>query len=192
MTIKRDHCAQMLCKYLSPDALAIGGLGTAGRTWRAQQPKQPTYYASDPMGMGLSLALGLALARPKQDVLYVGGDGDLAMSLGCLLTVVGSNVRNLKIAIFDNRRYETGGGLPIAGSDHYSLAAIARGAGFPYAVEVSDEAALEDRVRDFYAETGIAFLALRVEMEAAPYGPPPAWSQAEDRAVFMRRLAGEI
>lgn len=192
MTIKRDRCAEILCRYLSPNALVIGGLGTSGRTWRAQNPKQPTYYASDPMGMGLSLALGLALARSKQEVLYVGGDGDLVMSLGCLLTVVGAKVGNLKIAIFDNRRYETGGGLPIAGSDDYSLAKIAQGAGFAFAVEVADEALLEERVRAFYAEKGAAFLALRVEMEAAPYGPPPAWSQAEDRAIFMRRLAGEI
>jgi sulfopyruvate decarboxylase subunit beta len=192
VSLKRDLCAQLLCRHLSPDALVIGGLGTAGRTWRAQQPKQPTYYASDPMGMGLSLALGLALARPKHEVLYVGGDGDLVMSLGCLLTVVGSNVGNLKIAIFDNRRYETGGGLPIAGSDHYSLAEIARGAGFAFAVEVANETELDGRVREFFAAIGLALLALRVEMEAAPYGPPPAWSQAEDRAVFMRRLAGEI
>jgi len=192
MTMKRDMCARVLCSHLRPDALVIGGLGTSGRAWRAQQPKQPSYYASDPMGMGLALALGLALARPQHEVLYVGGDGDLVMSLGCLLTVVGSNARNLKIAIFDNRRYETGGGLPIAGADHYSLAAIARGAGFSFAIDVADEAELEDQVRAFLAEKGAAFLALRVEMEAAPYGPPPAWSQAEDRAVFMRRLAGEI
>lgn len=192
MTIKRDLVGELLARHLGADALVIGGLGTSGRTWRTQRPQQATYYASDPMGIGVALALGLALARPKQDVLYVGGDGDLVMNFGSLLTVVGSNVRNLKIAIFDNRRYETGGGSPLPGAEHYSLADIARGAGFPFAAEVAAEAELESRVRLFLAAPGLAFLACRVDMEAAPYGPPPAWSQAEDRAVFMRRLAGEL
>jgi hypothetical protein len=101
-------------------------------------------------------------------------------------------VRNLKIAIFDNRRYETGGGAPLPGSAHYSLAALAKAAGFPFAVEVANEAELDATVRQFYGQNGIAFMAMRVEMEPSPYGPPPAWSQAEDRAVFMRQLAGEI
>ena len=192
MSIKRDVCGQLLKTHLSKDALVVAGLGSSGRTWRSQQASQPSYYVSDPMGIGVSMALGLALARPNQEILYVGGDGDLVMNLGSLLTVVGANVRNLKLAIFDNRRYETGGGAPLPGSSHYSLAALAQGAGFPYAVEVANEAELDPTVRQFYSQNGVAFLAMRVEMEASPYGPPPVWSQAEDRAVFMRRLAGEI
>lgn len=192
MSIKRDVCGRLLKTHLSRDALVVAGLGTSGRTWRSQQASQPAYYVSDPMGVGVSMSLGVALARPKQEILYVGGDGDLVMNLGSLLTVVGANVRNLKIAIFDNRRYETGGGAPLPGSDHYSLAALAKAAGFPFAVEVGDEAELDATVRQFYGQNGLAFLALRVEMEASPYGPPPAWSQAEDRAVFMRQLAGGI
>ena len=191
MSIKRDICGHLLKKYLHPDAIVVGGLGTAGRAWRAQQAENPTYYVSDPMGLGVTLALGLALARPRRDILYIGGDGDLVMNLGSLLTVVGSNVRNLKIVIFDNRRYETGGGAPLAGADHYSLEAIARAAGFVYAAAVVDPNEAEVRVKEFFAQNGLAFLAFRIEAEASPYGPPPAWSQAEDRAVFMRRLADE-
>ena len=192
MSLQRDLVGRTLAYHLDADALVIGGLGTSGRTWRAQQAKQPTYYASDPMGIGVALALGLALAQAKRPILYLGGDGDLVMNLGSLLTVVGAKVGNLRIAIFDNRRYETGGGAPLPGAGDYSLAAIARGAGFPFAAEVTDEAELDGRVREFLAAPGPAFLACRVEMEAAPYGPPPVWSQAEDRAVFMRRLSGEM
>jgi thiamine pyrophosphate-dependent acetolactate synthase large subunit-like protein len=192
MSVKRDDCARLLRTHLRTDALVVGGLGTSGRAWRAQDAPHPTYYVSDPMGIGVTMALGLALAQPQREILYLGGDGDLVMNLGSLLTVVGAKIANLKIAIFDNRRYETGGGLPLAGSDHYSLAAIARSSGFHYAEEAGDPSTLEACIRQFLGENGLAFLALRVEMEPSPYGPPPAWSQAEDRAVFMRRLAGEI
>jgi len=190
--LKRDRVGGLIRKHLTEDALVIGGLGSAGRTWREQLAPHASYYASDPMGLGLTMALGLALAQPSRQVFYLGGDGDLVMNLGGLLTVVGSGVRNLKIGIFDNRRYETGGGQSLAGADHYSLAGIARQAGFPYAVAADSDDNLEDLIKEFLAQPGLAFVAFRIVIEASPYGPPPVWSQAEDRAVFMRKLAGEI
>lgn len=190
--LRRALVGGLLKKHLHEDALVIGGLGSAGRTWREQNAPHPTYFASDPMGAGLMMALGLALAQPERPVFYIGGDGDLVMNLGCLLTVVGSGATNLKIAIFDNGRYETGGGQSLAGSGSYSLAGIAAQAGFPHAVAVSDPDKVEDDVIGFFAQPGLAFAAFAIAVEASPYGPPPRWSQAEDRAVFMRRLAGEI
>lgn len=190
--LRRGFVGGLLRKHLDAEALVIGGLGSAGRTWREQNAPHPTYYASDPMGAGVMMALGLALAQPQRPVFYVGGDGDLVMNLGCLLTVVGSGVANLKIAIFDNGRYETGGGQSLAGSGAYSLAGIAAQSGFPYAIAIEEAEAAEEQIIRFLGEPGIAFAAFKIAMEASPYGPPPRWSQAEDRAVFMRRLAGEI
>jgi thiamine pyrophosphate-dependent acetolactate synthase large subunit-like protein len=190
--IKRDHAGKSFRTHLKPDALVIGGLGSAGRTWREQKAPHLTYYASDPMGTGVTMALGLALAQPGREIFYVGGDGDLLMNLGCLLTVAGSGVTNLKIAIFDNQRYETGGGQALPGAGSYSLADIAKHAGFPYAQAADDPEAADGAIRAFLDYPGLAFLALRIAIEASPYGPPPQWSQAEDRAVFMRRLAGEL
>jgi len=192
MMLRRGFVGGLLRKHLSPEALVIGGLGSAGRTWREQNAPQPTYYASDPMGAGVMMALGLALAQPKRTVFYVGGDGDLVMNLGCLLTVVGSGASNLKIAIFDNGRYETGGGQSLAGSGSYSLAGIAGQSGFPHAESIDDPDTAEAAVIRLLTQDGLAFAAFSIAVEASPYGPPPRWSQAEDRAIFMRRLAGEI
>ncbi len=189
--LKRDLVGKLFRRCLTPDALVVGGLGSAGRTWREQAAPHATYYASDPMGAGAMIALGLALARPQGQVFYIGGDGDLVMNLGCLLTIVGSGASNLKMAIFDNRRYETGGEQALAAAGRYSLSEIARNAGFPYSVSVAEAEALEPAIRSFLDQPGLAFMALRVATEASPYGAPPQWSQAEDRAVFMRRLAEE-
>jgi thiamine pyrophosphate-dependent acetolactate synthase large subunit-like protein len=187
--MKRDFCGKLIRKYLSEDALVFCSLGSAGRTWRAQQARQPSYYGSDPMGVSMAMALGLALAQPKREVLLISGDGDLVMNLGSLLTAVGSNVRNLKVIIFDNGRYETGGGQPLAAAGAYSLAAIARGAGFPYAVDLVDEDRTEDEIRTFLARNGLAFLALRIDTEASPYPPAPPMAQIDERVLFMQRLA---
>jgi thiamine pyrophosphate-dependent acetolactate synthase large subunit-like protein len=187
--MKRDFCGKLIRKYLDENALVFCSLGSAGRTWRAQQAPQPSYYGSDPMGVSMAMALGLALAQPKRAVLLISGDGDLVMNLGSLLTVVGSNVINLKVIIFDNGRYETGGGQPLAAAGAYSLAAIARGAGFPYAVDVREEDKTEPEIRAFFASDGLAFLALRIDAEASPYPPAPPSAQVDERVIFMQRLA---
>jgi thiamine pyrophosphate-dependent acetolactate synthase large subunit-like protein len=187
--MKRDLCGKAIKKYLKPDALVYSGLGTASRTWRAQDTPQVTYYGSDPMGVSVSMALGLALAQPKRDVLLISGDGDFVMGLGCLLTVVGSKAQNLKILIFDNGRYETGGSQILAAAESYSFAAIARGAGFAYAVDIRDDATAEKSIQEFLGQPGLAFAAVRIDTEASPYPPAPAMAQVEERALFMRRLA---
>lgn len=189
--MKRDLCGKVIKKYLKPDVLVYCGLGTASRTWRAQEAPHITYYGTDPMGISVPMALGLALAQPKRDVLLVCGDGDFVMGLGSLLTVVGSRVQNLKILIFDNNRYETGGGQMLAAADSYSFAAIARGAGFAYAVDVRDDGTAEKSIQDFLAQPGLALAAVQIDTEASPYPPAPAMAQVEERALFMARLAKE-
>ena len=187
--MKRDLCGKTIRKYIRPDALVYCGLGTASRTWRAQEAPQLTYYGSDPMGISVSMALGLAVSQPTREVLLIVGDGDFAMSLGSLLTVVGSKVRNLKILIFDNGRYETGGSQKLVAADTYSFATIARGAGFPYAVDLREDAKVDGAIREFLAQAGLALIAVRIDTEASPYPPAPAMAQVEERALFMQRLA---
>lgn len=187
--MQRDLCAQAIRHCLKPDALVYCGLGTASRTWRAQGAPQISYYGSDPMGVSVSMALGLALAQPRRDVLLLAGDGDFVMGLGSLLTVIGSEVQNLKILIFDNGRYETGGSQSLPAATKYSLAAIALGAGFQYAVNVQDDSTAERDIQQFLAQPGLAFAAVRIDAEASPYPPAPAQAQAEERTLFMTRLA---
>ncbi len=87
--MKRSVCAALVKARVGPEDLVVCGLGSAGRAWREQRAPNLTYYASDPMGMGPSLSLGLALAQPERQVVLLEGDGDLAMSKGVLIIVGG-------------------------------------------------------------------------------------------------------
>lgn len=186
--MKRDLCGRALRAALAPSAIVCASLGSAGRTWRAQSATNASYYCSDPMGMAMPTALGLALAQPARQVVFIGGDGDFAMSLGCLLTIVGAAPANLKLMVFDNARYETGGGQPLAGAGRYSLPALARGAGIAWAERVDSPDEAEDAIARFLAQPGLAFLAVGIDAEPSPYPPAPALAQVEERALFMRRL----
>jgi thiamine pyrophosphate-dependent acetolactate synthase large subunit-like protein len=190
--MRRAVCANIIKNALAPTDLVLCALGTVNRSWREQNAPQLSYFASDPMGVSLAMALGLALAQPARRVIAICGDGELLMSLGALVTIAGAGCDTLKIVCFNNARYETGGGQPLAGTAQTSLAAIAAGAGLPFAARADTEAEAGDKFAALLAFPGPGLLVLATDPEAAPYPPPGTWSQTEELALFVHRLAGEL
>ena len=190
--MRRSVAAELVRGRLGDSDLVVCSLGSTSRAWRELGAPHLTYYASDPMGTAPALALGLAIARPDRRVVLLEGDGDLAMNLGVLLTIAGAAQPNLRVVVFGNGRYETGGGQPLPGAGTISFAAIAAGSGWPWTGEARDAAQAGRLLDELLSRTGLGLLALHVEPEASPYpadaGPS---SQAEDRVAFQRRLADE-
>lgn len=190
--MKRSVAARLVRERLGPRDIVVCSLGSTSRAWREQEAPNLTYFASDPMGTAPSVALGLALARPDRRVVHLDGDGGLVMGLGQLVTIAGAAPKNLRICVFVNARYETGGGQPLPGADRISFAAIARGAGWAWAQDAGDEAAAGRLLTELLGRDDLGLVALRVEEEAWTYPADPGpTSQAEDRAAFQRRLADE-
>src|SRR5262245_56867701 len=90
---------QVLIDQRLPDQIIVTNQASA-RIWPklAEHPLD-LHYNPSTMGGAIPLALGLALARPKQHVLVVSGDGALLMNLGALVTVVGCGAANLTIVV---------------------------------------------------------------------------------------------
>lgn len=178
---------------LAPEHVVFASLGTAGRAWRDHGGPNPTFYGSDPMGAAPGLALGAALARPDLEFLLLEGDGDLVMNLGSLLAIADAAPANLRVVVFDNGRYETGGGQPLAAAGRADLAAIAAGAGWPAVRRLHGDSTPE-QIRAavdelLTASPGPALLVAEVDEEASPYGGPGEHSGAEARVIFQQELA---
>ncbi|XRQ09592.1 thiamine pyrophosphate-dependent enzyme [Actinomadura welshii] len=188
--MRRLDLARTVAAALAADDIVICSLGSAGRAWREASAPNLTYFASDPMGMAPSLALGFALARPRDRVVLIEGDGDLAMNLGVLAALAGAAPPNLRVVVFANGRYETGGGQELAG--RLDLGAAARACGWERVESPppdADGTAVAAAVRRLYGAEGMAMLVQAVETEASPYPKAGRWSPAEDKAVFQRTLA---
>ena len=69
-------------------------------------------YLSGPMGMAPSVALGVALSKPKTPVLALCGDGALAMNLTALVTIAHQAPPNLTLAVMNNGIYDFTGAVP--------------------------------------------------------------------------------
>jgi thiamine pyrophosphate-dependent acetolactate synthase large subunit-like protein len=193
--MRRAAAAGLFKKHLSPDDIVVCGLGSTRRAWAEIGAAQLTYNASDPMGTAPALALGLALARPERRIVLLEGDGDLTMNLGVLVTIAGAGPANLRLAVFVNERYETGGGQPLPNAGRISYVDIAAGAGFPWTGEAHDVAELDRLIPALLqrpgAPPGLGLLAVHVEPEPSPYPADPGpTTQYEDRAAFQRRLRG--
>lgn len=188
--MRRSAAALLVKARLSPEDVVVVSLGSTNRTWRQQAAPQLTYLASDPMGTAPALALGLALARPDRRIVLLEGDGDLAMNLGVLVTIAAAAPANLRVAVFANRRYETGGGQPLPGGDAVSFSAIARGAGWPWSVEARDEAEAARALDELLRRSAMGLVALHIDAEEFRYAADPGTTaQVEDRTLFQRRLA---
>ena len=132
--MKRLALARLVKNRLGKEDLVVCGLGATEAAFREAGPVGPTYFASDPMGLWPSIALGLALARPDRRVTLLAGDGDLLMNLQVLATIASAPAKNFRVVVFHNGAYSSTGGQPLAAADRLSFATVAKGAGFAWEI----------------------------------------------------------
>src|SRR5260370_29461212 len=104
MAIDRAAALALLAAKLGLSDVVVTSLASPSRSWRQQRAPQLTYGISDPMGMGPSFALGLAMAlhADERRVILLEGDGDLLMNLGALAMLAETNPPNLKVVVLQN------------------------------------------------------------------------------------------
>lgn len=175
--------------------VVISTMGSA-REWMALGTHPLDFiYAPSAMGQAPLLGLGIALARPDQQVIVTNGDGCMLMNLGSLVTITAAAPRNFVLIVCDNSVYEVTGQQLTAASEPgrpdaapVNFCQIARGCGFREVHEF-------DRLEDWHgaidlvlAAQGPTFVSLRVEPVpggAVPKSPAPAPQRAVD---FARAL----
>jgi thiamine pyrophosphate-dependent acetolactate synthase large subunit-like protein len=185
--MKRGVLARLVKQLLKKDDLVVCGLGATEAAFKEAGPASPTYFASDPMGLWPSIALGLALAQPRKRVTLLAGDGDLLMNLQVLATIASAPASNLRIIVFHNGAYSSTGGQRLAG-ERVSFAAVASGLGFDWAFEATGEEETRKRLGELLGRAGPALLDVHLEDEPCPPAPPGPWSQVEERTLFMKAL----
>lgn len=79
------------------ELIVVTGLGSCTYDVASVGDHERNYYLWGAMGSATTVGLGLALARPKDRVLVVTGDGEMLMGLGSLATVGVKKPRNLSI-----------------------------------------------------------------------------------------------
>jgi sulfopyruvate decarboxylase subunit beta len=148
------------------------------------------FYLEHAMGLASSVGLGIALAQPHRRVVVIDGDGSVLMNMGGLTTLARYAPDNLTHVVFDNESLLSVGGFPTATSTGTDLAAIARGAGVPFATTVDEIDSFRSEFSDALAVGGLRCIVAKVEA-IGPTAFAMDLHMLENRFEFPRALRSE-
>ncbi len=119
------------------DEIVVCNIGFPSRELYEINDRDKNFYMIGSMGLASSIGLGLALAKPDEDVVVIDGDGSLLMNMGSLVTIFANNPRNLTWIVIDNGAYGSTGN-----QDTYAqvldLVNIAKSIGFKNSYDFKD------------------------------------------------------
>jgi sulfopyruvate decarboxylase subunit beta len=177
---------------LRRDEIVVTTMGSAREWPKLVQHPLDFHYVPSAMGHAPMIGLGLALAQPAREVIAFNGDGCMLMSLGCLVTIVASGVKNLTLIVLDNGIYEVTGGqrtaAAVAGTDFPGLA---RAAGFSSVACFDDLGAWQQQAAATLALPGPRFICLAIEPVGPGYHLEAPGPMRERVPKFMAAVIGK-
>ena len=167
---RREFVAALLAKL--PDALVITGLGSPTYDVFAAGDRDRNFYLWGAMGGASIMGLGLAIARPDQQVLVITGDGEQLMGLGGLSTIGAQQPKNLTIVVLDNGHFGETGMQRSHTSLGTDLAAVARACGIGNAFRVEHMSGVDRIAEAALARGGACFAQVIVKADDLPRALP--------------------
>ena len=139
------------------DEIVVCNIGFPSRELYDIKDRERNFYMIGSMGLASSIGLGLALAKPNEDIVVIDGDGSLLMNMGSLATVFANNPKNLTWIVIDNGAYGSTGN-----QDTYAqlidLVDIAQSVGFKNSFNFEDI-----DLRDIIESDDASFIVYKTE-----------------------------
>ena len=145
------------------DLLVVTGLGSPSYDVMAAGDNDRNYYLWGAMGGAAMVGFGLAMARPKDKVLVLTGDGEMLMALGALATIAVIAPKNLSIAILDNGHYgETGMQMSHAGHG-IELNKVAESVGFDWTSRITNMDGILDLRNRIHSNNSLNCVTIEID-----------------------------
>ena len=139
------------------------------------------------MGHSSSIALGVAINKPKQKIWCIDGDGAVLMHMGSM-AVIGANApANLVHVVINNGAHETVGGMPTVASK-VDLAGVAKACGYPYAVKVTSFADLDQELNSAKERNDLSFIEVSCSIGARDDLGRPTTKAVDNKDIFTQYL----
>lgn len=140
------------------------------------------------MGHSSSIALGIAINKPKTRVWCIDGDGAALMHMGSIGTIGAVKPANFIHIVINNRAHESVGGMPtVAGSMNF--VEIARACGYPYAIKVDALKALDKELAIVRDLKGPYFIEVESAIGSREDLGRPTTTPVENKEAFMHHLS---
>lgn len=139
------------------------------------------------MGHSSSIALGVAINKPKQRIWCVDGDGAVLMHMGSMAVLGANKPKNLVHVVINNGAHETVGGMPTVAAD-INLVAIAKACGYPNAVNVDNFEDLDKELEAAKSRNELSLIEVKCSIGAREDLGRPTTTTLENKQNFMDYL----
>jgi thiamine pyrophosphate-dependent acetolactate synthase large subunit-like protein len=162
--MKRVDAVRVLAGRLGSDDLEVCCHGMVGRELWTYGERPGNFYMIGSMGLGLGIAIGVALSRPERRVIALDGDGNVLMGMSTLASAATEPVGNLLHVVLDNGVHASTGGQRTI-SRRVNLEQVALAAGYRSARRVASPEELDAALGEMMAARsgGPAMLLVVVE-----------------------------
>ncbi|WP_288887721.1 phosphonopyruvate decarboxylase [uncultured Eubacterium sp.] len=139
------------------------------------------------MGHTSSIALGVALNKPKQKVWCIDGDGSMLMHMGSLAVVGSYKPSNLVHIIINNSAHETVGGMPTV-VGNINVERIATSCGYGYVRSVDDYDRLDEVLKEAKECEELSLIEVKCGIGSRADLGRPTTTAMENKNAFMDYL----
>lgn len=169
MTLTSYQAIEIIYFFLK-DEPVICTTGYIARSAQKAKDRLENFYVIGSMGLASSIALGVALSKPRKKVIALDGDGAVLMNLGSMITVGALKPANFIHIVIDNGVYESTGNQP-SNASSVALDKIAQSADYVYVRRVESADALKKEMPALLSKNGPSFLLVKVSCDSAPPAP---------------------
>lgn len=140
------------------------------------------------MGHASSIALGLAINKPKQRIWCVDGDGAVLMHMGSMAVLGANKSANLVHVIINNGAHDTVGGMPTV-ANQIDWVAVAKACGYPNAVSVDSFLHLDAELVAAKNRNELSLIEVRCSIGARKDLGRPTTTALETKQNFMEFMS---
>ncbi len=174
------EAAEMLRLFAPHRGNAIVIPGRSARHWQklSSAPARDIPLGDPAMGGHASFAFGLALAQPKERIVFLDSEGDLLMNMGALATIAEAAPNNFYHFLMDNECYATTGGQPVPNATNVHYANVAKDMGYPRVYFFDQLEDFANSVEGILRQPGPVFVHMKIvpEIENLPINQRPRFA----------------
>ena len=189
--MKREEIIEHIVKVSGKDPI-ISTTGKASRELfeireRNKESHKYDFLTVGSMGHSSSIALGVALNKPKSKVWCIDGDGALLMHMGSLAVIGSLKPKNLVHILINNSAHETVGGMPTAiGS--VKLKKLAKACGYKNRFSIDNLEDLDKALEEAKGSDKLTFIEVKASIGARSDLGRPTTTAKENKEAFMNYL----
>lgn len=187
----REEIIEHITKF-SKDDLIISTTGKASRELFEirelnNQGHQYDFLTVGSMGHSSSIALGIALNKPKKKIWCIDGDGAVLMHMGAMAIIGANKPKNLIHIVINNSAHETVGGMPTV-AEKISICEIAKGCGYKYIACVDNLKDLDKELEVIKEKNELCLLEVKSSIGAREDLGRPTTSPTDNKNNFMNNI----